>query len=111
MLSVDAIESRYLWIDADGRLQLTPAQRVHEDRRPMTDPQPMTVAELERALEALELTQTGLARALGVAPRSVRFWLASRSPVPAPCAALVRLLVSGKIAAADLEAAHGERPQ
>ena len=65
----------------------------------------MTADELAHALEALQLTQTGLARALGVIPRAVRFWLAGKRPVPPLAARVVRLMVAGKITAAALEGA------
>jgi DNA-binding transcriptional regulator YiaG len=63
----------------------------------------MTGDDLAHALEGLKLTQTGLARALGVAPRTVRVWIA-KAP-PAPVAKLVRLLQAGRFTLEDLASA------
>jgi DNA-binding transcriptional regulator YiaG len=63
----------------------------------------MTGDDLAHALEALKLTQTGLARALGVEPRTVRYWIA-KAP-PAPVAKLVRLVQAGRITIDELAAA------
>lgn len=51
---------------------------------------PMTPRQLRAALKRLGLNQVALARAVGVTPRAVRFWLAGTYPVPEPVVRLVR---------------------
>ena len=42
----------------------------------------MTGDELRNAIDALGLSQTGTAKALGVDPRTMRYWLANERPIP-----------------------------
>ncbi len=61
---------------------------------------PMTPQEFRRALARLGLSQLQAAKHLGVAPRTVRYWVAkdrmSRTPIPEPVAILVRLWVKAR---------------
>lgn len=53
---------------------------------------PMTGAELKSCIEALDLTQAGFAKLIGISHRSVVHWIANEPP--GPVETLVRLLVS-----------------
>jgi predicted transcriptional regulator len=64
----------------------------------------MTAAELERALDRLDLTQVGAADVLGVSDRAVRRYLAG-TPIPEPTAKLLRLALARKITVDDIERA------
>jgi len=61
---------------------------------------PMTPQEFRRALARLGLSQVQVAKQLGVAPRTVRYWLAkdkaTRTPIPEPVAILVRLWLKAR---------------
>jgi len=50
----------------------------------------MTAKQLRATLKRLGLNQSAAARALGVTPRAVRFWLAGTYPVPELAVRLLR---------------------
>jgi hypothetical protein len=62
--------------------------------------------ELVTALRELDLTQQGFARLVGHGERVVRYWIAGERAIPQGVAIVVRLLVAGRITAADIEAAR-----
>ena len=51
---------------------------------------PMTAKQLRAALKHLDLTQVGAAARLGVAPRTMRYWVAGERRIPEPVAILLR---------------------
>ena len=51
---------------------------------------PMTAKQLRTALKQLGLTQVGAAAKLGVAPRTMRYWVAGERRIPEPVAILLR---------------------
>ena len=51
---------------------------------------PMTAKQLRTALKRLGLTQVGAATSLGVAPRTMRYWVAGERRIPEPVAILLR---------------------
>jgi DNA-binding transcriptional regulator YiaG len=55
---------------------------------------PMSSNQLRIALERLKLNQVQLGRALGVDPRSVRYWLAGDRTIPEPVAQLIAIWVA-----------------
>jgi hypothetical protein len=59
-----------------------------------------------RALSALAFTQVQFATLLGHSARAMRAWIAGTRMIPQGVAILVRLLVAGRITAADVEAAR-----
>lgn len=52
----------------------------------------MTPSDLRATLARLELTQAGLARLLGVEPRTVRHWIAGTRSMPRGVALLLRAM-------------------
>lgn len=61
----------------------------------------MTANQYRAALDKLGLTQVGAARLLGVADRTSRRW--AEEGVDGTAAILLRLMLAGKITAADIE--------
>ncbi len=61
--------------------------------------------QLRRALERLELSQTGAARLFGVTDRTVRTWASGQGRIPESIAILLRLMLQGKVTAEDIEGA------
>jgi plasmid maintenance system antidote protein VapI len=53
----------------------------------------MTAKQLRTALKRLGLTQVGAAAQLGVAPRTMRYWVAGERRIPEPVAILLRVWV------------------
>jgi DNA-binding transcriptional regulator YiaG len=53
----------------------------------------MTPDELRRAISDLGMTQVAFARRIGVAPQTVRRWLAGQRRIPGSIVELVRLLL------------------
>lgn len=64
----------------------------------------MTANQFRSALSRLDLTQVGAARLFRVDERTSRKWAAGDRSVPAPVQILLRLMLSGKLTAADIEA-------
>ena len=54
----------------------------------------MTAEELKESIVTLGLTQTGLARVVGVTGRAMRFYIAGDREIPEPTARLIRLMVA-----------------
>jgi len=50
----------------------------------------MTSKQLRTALKHLGLTQVGAAAKLGIAPRTMRYWVAGERRIPEPVAILLR---------------------
>ena len=50
----------------------------------------MTAKQLRSALKRLGLTQVAAAARLGIAPRTMRYWVASERRIPEPVAILLR---------------------
>lgn len=68
----------------------------------------MTPAQFRAALDRLGLSQVGAAKLFGYSDgRVVRRYISGERAVPAPLAILLRLMIAGKISAADVEAARG----
>ena len=65
----------------------------------------MTSRQLRLAINRLGLTQAETAALIGYAPRTMRHWLADRTPVPPSAAILIRLLARGKLRMIDVEKA------
>ncbi len=53
-------------------------------------PMPMSAKQLRTALKRLGLTQVGAAARLGMAPRTMRYWVAGERRIPEPVAILLR---------------------
>jgi len=51
---------------------------------------PMTATQLRAALKRLGLNQVATAARLGVAPRTMRYWVAGERRIPEPVAILLR---------------------
>jgi len=56
----------------------------------LDSPMPMTSKQLRTALKHLGLTQVGAAAKLGIAPRTMRYWVAGERRIPEPVAILLR---------------------
>ena len=68
----------------------------------------MTPAQFRAALDRLGLSQVGAAKLFGYSDgRVVRRYISGERAEPAPLAILLRLMIAGKISAADVEAARG----
>lgn len=57
---------------------------------------PMTATQLRAALKRLGLSQVAAAVRMGVAPRTMRYWVAGERRIPEPVAILVRIWVKDK---------------
>lgn len=68
----------------------------------------MTPTQFRSALGRLDLSQVGAAHLFGADGRTARRWAAGDRAVPEPIAILLRLLIAGKITAADIEAARSK---
>lgn len=64
----------------------------------------MTPKQFQAAIDRLGLSQVAAARLIGADPRTARKWAAGDNAVPECVAILLRLLMSGKITVADIEA-------
>ncbi len=64
----------------------------------------MTANQFRQALDRLKLSQLGAARLFNSNDRTVRRWAIGERGVPPTVAILVKLMVVGKITAADIEA-------
>jgi DNA-binding transcriptional regulator YiaG/predicted DNA-binding transcriptional regulator AlpA len=62
----------------------------------------MEAEEFERARLALALTQTEMARLLGIGQRAIRRWEAGTDEVPINISALLRLMIKDKLSAAEV---------
>ena len=69
----------------------------------------MTANQFRIALDRLKLSQLGAARLLKADERTARRWALGERSIPVAVAVLLRLLISGKITVADVEAAHDHR--
>lgn len=63
----------------------------------------MKPAELERIRGALELSQERLGALFGIAPRTMRRYVAGESEIPLSLAYCLRLMIERKIAPGDLD--------
>ena len=57
---------------------------------------PMTAKQLRAALKHLGLSQVAAAAQLGVAPRTMRYWVAEERRIPESVAILLRIWVKAK---------------
>jgi DNA-binding transcriptional regulator YiaG len=57
---------------------------------------PMTAKQLRTALKRLGLSQVAAAAQLGVAPRTMRYWIAGERRIPEPAAILLRTWVKDR---------------
>ncbi len=67
------------------------ARRAYLDR-----PMPMTATQLRAALKRLGLSQVAAAARLGVAPRTMRYWVAGERRIPEPVSILLRTWIREK---------------
>lgn len=65
----------------------------------------MTAKQFQNAIDRLGLSQVGAARLVDADPRTGRRWALGEVRVPGCVAILLRLLLSGAITVADIEAA------
>lgn len=70
---------------------------------------PMSADEFRRILTKLNLAQEAAAEHVGRSGRQARRWASGNDAIPHEIASLFRLLASGKITVADLEAAKTAR--
>ena len=63
----------------------------------------MTPNQFRAALDKLELSQLGAARLFGTGERTPRRWASGDAEIPEAAAILLRLMLAGKIAVADVE--------
>ena len=56
----------------------------------LDSPMPMTAKQLRTSLKRLGLTQVGAAVKLGIAPRTMRYWVAGERRIPEAVAILLR---------------------
>lgn len=66
----------------------------------------MTKNQFRAALDRLGLSQLGAARLFGADGRTARRWALGERSVPNSVAILLRLMLAGKIAQTDIEAAQ-----
>lgn len=64
----------------------------------------MTANQFRSALSRLDLSQVGAARLVGADPRTARRWALGERPIPDCVAILLRLMLAGKLTAADIDA-------
>jgi hypothetical protein len=69
----------------------------------------MTARQYRAALSRLGLSQAGAAALVGADPRTSRRWALDERAVPESVAILLRLMLAGKIAAADINAVRDDR--
>jgi hypothetical protein len=69
----------------------------------------MTTKEFRAVLDKLGLTQVAAARLLGSDARTFRRYALDETNIPSALALLLRLMVAGKVAPADIEAARKRR--
>jgi transcriptional regulator with XRE-family HTH domain len=62
----------------------------------------MTSEQLRSTIESLGITQAGAARLLGVAARTMRYWLAGKREIPTASAILLRLLDRNRVTFRDV---------
>jgi hypothetical protein len=63
----------------------------------------MTAKQYQAALDRLKLSQLGAARLFGADGRTSRRWASGERSVPPQVAILLKLMLAGKITAADIE--------
>jgi len=66
----------------------------------------MNAKQYRQMLKDLDLSHIGAARLLTIEPRSSRRYADGAREVPGTVAILLRLMLAGKLTAADIEAAH-----
>lgn len=66
----------------------------------------MSAEEYKTAIHKLGMSQEAAAAPLGIGKRTSQGYALGEYPVPFAVAAILRLLVAGKITAKDIEAAH-----
>jgi transcriptional regulator with XRE-family HTH domain len=66
----------------------------------------MTATQFREALERLGLSQIGAARLFGADARTARRWALGEVGVPPTVAILLRLMLRGKVTAAEIAAAQ-----
>jgi DNA-binding transcriptional regulator YiaG len=62
----------------------------------------MTADQLRDIIESLGITHAGAARTLGVAVRTMRYWLAGEREIPTAAVILLRLLDRNKVTFRDV---------
>lgn len=67
---------------------------------------PLTAKQYQAALDRLKLSQLGAARLFKADGRTSRRWASGERSVPESVAILLKLMLVGKITAADIEKAH-----
>ena len=65
----------------------------------------MTAKQFRAALDRLNISQLGAAKLFQSNERTVRRWAIGERSVPATVAIMLKLMVAGKITAADIESA------
>jgi hypothetical protein len=63
----------------------------------------MTAKQFQTAIDRLGLSQVGAAKLFGADPRTARRWALGERSIPEPIAILLRLMLTGKITAQDVE--------
>lgn len=69
----------------------------------------MTPKQFRSALDRLGLSQLGAGRMFGTGERTPRRWISGDTPIPDTVAALLNLMLAGKITADDVESAKKGR--
>jgi hypothetical protein len=69
----------------------------------------VTAKQFQAAIDRLGLSQVGAAKLLGSDPRTARRWALGERSVPEPVAIILRLMLAGKIATADVEAVRASK--
>jgi hypothetical protein len=73
----------------------------------VTAVKPMNHNKFSKAIDALDLTQVGAARFLGVDPRTCRRYVAGELPLPPAAAMLLRVMLAHGLAPDDVSKLDG----
>jgi hypothetical protein len=65
----------------------------------------VTAKQFQSAIDRLGLSQVGAAKLFGSDPRTARRWALGERTIPESVAILLRLMLAGKISAADIDGA------